>query len=134
MRLISEGPGVNEQQSIEEVWLQMKDTLVNNAKEVCGCVKIGGGRVNSELWNHEVEQAVSRKKGAWNDVLKAVNEFDRESCIEIYRRKKRLTKRCLRDRRREINEQFGKKMSEDVKGNSKLFWKEVRKLKKEEVS
>ena len=28
-------------------------------------------------------------------------------------------------RKREVNEQFGKKMNQDVDGNKKLFWKEV---------
>ena len=28
----------------------------------------------------------------------------------------------------EVNEQFGKKMKEDVRGNRKLFWKEVGKV------
>ena len=30
-----------------------------------------------------------------------------------------------------MNEQFGRKVNGDVQGNRKLFWKEVRKLKKE---
>ena len=30
-----------------------------------------------------------------------------------------------------MNEQLGRKMNGDVQGNRKLFWKEVRKLKKE---
>ena len=34
-------------------------------------------------------------------------------------------------RKREVNEQFGKKMNEDIHGNKKLFWKEVRKVGKE---
>ena len=38
-----------EQMEIEQVWEQVKEAVVVSAKEVCGCVKIGGRNVNSEL-------------------------------------------------------------------------------------
>ena len=39
--------------------------------------------------------------------------------------KKRKVKRCIIQRKKKVNEQFGRKMNEDVNGNRKLFWKEV---------
>ena len=74
--------------------------MVVSAKEVCGCVKIGGRNVNSELWNEEVKQAVKSKKEAWLKVLKANDEISRDSCLVIYREEKRKTKRCISKRKR----------------------------------
>ena len=36
-------------------------------------------------------------------------------------------------RKQEVHEQFGRKMNQDVKGNKKLFWKEVGKANKGKV-
>ena len=55
----------------------------------------------------------------------------RKKVMIIYREERRKTKRCISRRKREVNEQFGKKMNEDIQGNKKLFWKEVRKVGKE---
>ena len=38
---------------------------------------------------------------------------------------KRKVKRCVIRSKKKVNEQFGKKINEDVNGNRKLFWKEV---------
>jgi hypothetical protein len=120
-----------EQNGIEQVWKEVKEAVIGSAKEVCGCVKIGGRNDKSELWNEEVKQAVESKREAWLNVLKAKDEISKESCMEVYREERRKTKRCISGRKREVNEQFGRKMNEDVKGNKKLFWKEVRKVGKE---
>ena len=34
-------------------------------------------------------------------------------------------KRCIYQSKEEVQEQFGRKMNQDVNGNRKLFWKEV---------
>ena len=115
----------------ERVWKQVKEAVVGSAKEVCGCVKIGNMNVKSELWSEEVKQAVERKKVAFLNVLKANDVISKERCMDVYREERKKTKRCISMRKREVNEQFGKKMNEDIHGNKKLFWKEVRKVGKE---
>ena len=42
---------------------------------------------------------------------------------------KRKVKRCKYRSKKKVNEQFGRKMNEDVNGNMKLFWKEVSNVK-----
>ena len=44
---------------------------------------------------------------------------------------KRKVKRCIYEIKDEIQEQFGRKMNQDVNGNRKMFWKEVSKDKGE---
>src|SRR5678816_1679135 len=120
-----------EQVESEQIWEQMKEAIVSSAKEVCGCAKVGSKNDNSEWWNEEVKKAVKNKKEAWLNVLKANDEVSKERCLEFYKEEKRNTKRCIRRRKQEVNEQFGRRMNEDIQGNRKLFWKEARKVKNE---
>ena len=43
-------------------------------------------------------------------------------------RGKEKVKRCIHQSKKEVQEQFGRKMNQDVNGNRKLFWKEVNKV------
>ena len=45
--------------------------------------------------------------------------------MEEYRDEKRKFQRCIIQSKRKVNEQFGKKMNEDMNVNRKLFWKQV---------
>ena len=41
--------------------------------------------------------------------------------MEEYRKEKRKVKRCIYQSKNKVNEQFGRKMNEDVNGNRKCF-------------
>ena len=43
--------------------------------------------------------------------------------------KTRKVKRCIYLSKKKVNEQFGRKMNENVNGNRKLFWKEMSNVK-----
>ena len=58
-------------------------------------------------------------------MLAASDEKVKQRCIEVYREEKRKIKRCIIQCKKKVNEQFGRKRSDDVNGNRKLFWKEV---------
>ena len=53
-------------------------------------------------------------RGCWQLVTK-------ERFIEAYREEKRKVKRCIIQSKKKVNEQFGRKMNEDVNGNRKFF-------------
>ena len=55
----------------------------------------------------------------------ASDEQAKEGGTEAYSDEKRKVKRCIIQSKKKINEQFGRKMNEDVNVNRKLFWKEV---------
>ena len=55
----------------------------------------------------------------------AIDEDAREMCLEIYKEERRKIKRCIYPSKKEIQEQFERKMNYDVNGNRKLFWKKV---------
>ena len=62
-------------------------------------------------------------------MLGARDEDVRERCLEVYKGK---VKSCIYQSE-EVNEQFGRKMNQDVNGNRKLFWKEVTKANRENL-
>ena len=61
------------------------------------------------------------------------DEEIKERYMEAYREEKRKVKRCIIQSKKKINEQFGRKMNEDVNRNRKLFWKEVSNAKGEKL-
>ena len=51
--------------------------------------------------------------------MAASGEEAKERYMEAYREEKRKVIRCIYQSKKKINEQFGKKMNEDVNGNRK---------------
>ena len=68
-------------------------------------------------WNDQVKAAVKRKEDAWKEMLGARDEDAREMCLEVYKEKKGKIKRCIYRSKEEVQEQFGRKMNQEVKGN-----------------
>ena len=64
---------------------------------------------------------VERKEGAWKEVLGARDEVAKERCMETYKEEKRKVKKCIYQSKKEVIEQFGRKMNQDVNGKSKFF-------------
>ena len=57
------------------------------------------------------------------EVLDASNEEAKKRCMEAFREEKRKVKRSIYQSKKKENEQFGRKMNEDVNGNRKFFGK-----------
>ena len=75
-----------------------------------------------------VKTVDERKDAAWKKVLGARDEVAIGRCGEVYKEEKRNVKRCIYQSKKDVNEQFGRKMNQEVDGNRKLFWKEVSKV------
>ena len=54
-------------------------------------------------------------------MLTPSNEEAKERCMETYKEEKRNVKRYIYQSKKKVNEQFRRKMKEDVNGNRKLF-------------
>ena len=52
-------------------------------------------------------------------------EDAKEGCLEVYKEENRKIKRYMHKSKKEVHEQFGRKMNQAVNGDRKLFWKEV---------
>ena len=59
----------------------------------------------------------------------ARNEVVKQKCMKAYKEEERKVKKCIYQSKKKVNEQFGRKMNEDMNGNRKLFQKEVRNMK-----
>ena len=107
--------------------------MVESAREVGGPVIVRGNNPKSVWWKDEIKAAVRIKEVVWKEVLAASDEEAKEGCMETYREEKRKVKRCIYQSKKKVNEQFRRKMNNDVNGNRKLFWKEVSNAKGRKV-
>ena len=57
----------------------------------------------------------------------------KERCLDAYKEEKKKVKRCISEQKKKRHELFGKKMNQDVRGNRKYFWKEMRERWRVEV-
>ena len=81
------------------------------------------------MWlNDQVKAGVKRKEDAWKEVLEARDEYARRRFLEAYKEEKRKVKKCIYQSKKEVKEQLGRKMNQDVNENRKLFWKELSKV------
>ena len=54
----------DEDNNVENMWEKVKQAMTENAREVCGSVRVGGKNSKSLLWNDEVKSAIRRKEAA----------------------------------------------------------------------
>ena len=116
--------------SVQDMWMVLKECLVSVAENVCGLRKCGGGKKGNAWWNDEVKEVVREKNVRWRRVLQARNGSDeKERLIEEYKVAKRRVKRKVCESKRKANEEFGRKVNGAFVDNRKLFWKAVRNCK-----
>ena len=77
------------------------------------------GRAEVEL---RVGKLKSGKAAGKDDIT---GEMIKDRCMEIYKDGKRKDKRCIYQSKKEVSEQFGRKMNQNLDGNRKLCLKEV---------
>lgn len=116
---------------VGQMWMKFKEVIIDSAREVCGVARVGKRKLNAEWWSEDVRSAIEKKSQAYASTLQNVSREERERRIHEYKKAKNEVKRIIKRSKREANENFGKKLSQDVNGNRKLFWKEVKKVKNE---
>ena len=114
-----------DEDNVEHMREQVKRAIVEIAREVCGSVRVGGNNPRRVWWNDEIKAEVRIKEAGWKEVLVASDEEEKERCMEAFREEKRKVIRSIIQNKKKVNEQFGRKINEDVTVNRKLFWKEV---------
>ena len=112
---------------VEEEWESFREAIMRCATEVCGKRVFGRGvRRGSEWWNDRVREVVTEKRRAYERWLQ---RKDAEA-YEQYREVRRRVKRVVREEKRKADERFGRKLSECFEDNKKMFWKEVKRVRK----
>ena len=113
---------------VEEEWGKFRTAVVGNAEKVCGMRRVGGGvKRGSEWWCQEVKEAIERKKKAFDVWLQRKTR----TAYEHYKECRAQAKREVKLAKMRADERWGRKLTEDVKENKKMFWKEVKRTRKE---
>ena len=113
---------------IEEEWECLRDSMKVCAEEVCGRKKMGGTRRKGcEWWNERIERIVKEKKERYERYLQ---DRGREA-YEEYKRKRAEVKRLIKEAKKEADERWGSRLMRDFGSNKKMFWKEVKRERKD---
>ena len=92
--------------------------MLKCATEVCGCRRVGQGiRKESEWWNDKERLAVLQKIKNFEQWL----QQGTEQAFEEYKEEKRRVKAVVRKAKREAEDRFGVKLSQDFEENRKMF-------------
>ena len=119
--------------NVEKMLERVKRAKVDSAREVYGSARVEGKNPKNIWLNEVIKAAINRKMAAWMEVLGARDKVVKDRRMEVYKEEKRKVKRCIYQSKKEANEQFGRKVNQDVDGNIKSFWKEVSKLNEGKV-
>jgi len=123
---------VNEEsvKGVEEEWKLFYKAVQKCMKEVCGVRRVGHGiRRGSEWWNEDVKKVVKEKKSMYEEWLQKKDAVS----YERYKSKRMEVKNAVRKAKREADERWGERLNESFKENSKMFWKELKRVRKGET-
>ena len=87
--LISEQSHSGESESVDEIWLQLKDTLLAATEKVCGWTKGPPRHQVTWWWNDDVENCVKEKRRVWKEWKKGL--VPKETYLEV----KRIARRAI---------------------------------------
>ena len=112
---------------VEEEWQKFKSAVLECAEKVCGMRRVGNGvRRGGEWWCEEVRMAVKEKRQAFEVWLQRKDG----ASYEMYKEKRRLARREVRNAKVRADERWGNKLTENFQENKKMFWKEVKRVRK----
>ena len=125
-----EGVRGSEWRGVEEEWDSFKETVCKSAVEVCGMrrVRERGIKKGSEWWNEGVKKVLTEKRQLFERWLQSKRNED----WEVYKEKRREAKRAVEQAKRVANERWGERLASDFKDSKKMFWKEVKRIRKGE--
>ena len=114
---------------MEKEWEKFRDMVIECTNEVCGMRRVGGQRrKGSEWWNEEVGRAVAEKRRAFE---KWLQRGDRVT-YDRYQAQRVAVKLAVQAAKRMADRRWGEQLGNDFEGNKKMFWKEVKRVRKGE--
>ena len=75
----------DEESNVEHMWEQVKQRMVEIARELC-LSEFRGKNPKSVWWKDEAKTGIMRKEAAWKEVLAADDEEGKEICMVAYRK------------------------------------------------
>ena len=118
-----------EAESVEKEWEKFRDMVMECTNDVCGMRRVGGQtRKGSEWWNEEVGKAGAEKRKAFEEWLRRRDRvtYDRDRAQRV------AVKLAVQDAKRMADRRWGERLGNDFEGNKKMFWKEVKRVRKGE--
>ena len=91
--------------NVEQMSEQIKRAMVHDAIKLCSSLK--GEKAKNVGWNNVLNATVERKEATWKEIVGARNKVTKERYLKIYKEEKRKVKRCICQRKNEVNEQIG---------------------------
>ena len=114
------------------VWrgsVKFSDIVMECTNDVCGMRRVSGQRrKGSKWWNEEVSRAVAKKKRAFEEWLQRRDRLT----YDRYRIQRVVVKRAVKVAKRMADLRWGERLGNNFEGNKKMFWKEVKRVKKGE--
>ncbi len=116
--------------SVEAEWLLLKNAVTRCSNEVCGMRRVGVfARKGSEWWSEDVKKVVADKRRAFEEWLQERDDMS----YERYRIKRNLVKQVVKEAKRVADRRWGMRLSGNFEENKKMFWKEVKRVRKGEI-
>ena len=108
---------------------KFKDIVMEFTNDVCGMRRVGGQRrKGSEWWYEEVGRSVVEKRRAYEQWLQRTDRvtYDR------YRAQRVAVKLAVQAAKRMADRGWGERLGNDFEFNKRMFWKEVKRVRKGE--
>ena len=112
---------------MEKEWEKFRDIVMGCTNDVFGMRRVGGQRrQGSEWWNEEVGGAVAEKRRAFQEWLQRKDKvtFDRYQAQHV------VVKWAVKVAKIIADQRWGERLGNDFEGNKKMFWKEVKRVRK----
>lgn len=112
--------------TIEQLWEEIKNTIINAAREACGVNRGNKQTKRTAWWNNEIKTQIRLKKKAWQEYLsnKTENKYN------TYKEQRTKVKILIKEAREKSWEMFGEKLEKKSKENHKLFYRVLKTLRK----
>ncbi len=134
-RLKGARTGVKEGMSVNDMYSVFKGVVMEVASEVVGLRETGGSKKMECMMMDEIKNAVEWKERAYKKMLQRnlPEEMKARRKLE-YKEWKKKVRELIEESKRKVDEEFGRKPSENFSENKKIFWKKVKGAKGGEKS
>ncbi len=109
---------------VNEVYDVLKSTVMDVADDVVGWRERGGRKKGNTWWTNDMKDAVERKKRAYKKMLKRnLPEEVKARRKSEYNDWKNRVRELIEESKRRVDEEFGRKLSQNFIENKKLSGK-----------
>ena len=115
-------------ESLETEWKMFRDIVNECTNDVCGVIRVGGQRNESEWWSEEVSVAVAEKRRAFEEWVQRRDmvTYDR------YREQKAVVKQRVKVAKRMADWSQGERLGNNFEFKKNMFWRDVNWIRKGE--